>query len=951
MKTTIFRLTGLLLLCLCCGIGPLFAADLPSVVPLPELSDGVATPSRLATASAGSFYVADRRQHAVLQFAAAGTELARFDSVPVSGTGLAVSADGRYLFVADRYAVNILDTASGEAVGRLGAENEFGLVGAIAIDAEGYVFVADSSELQVNVYQLQQNEGKLSGQLQYSFGKGRFASIFALSIDRSAAEVYVADGILTYSRKPRVEVFNLGGEWLRTINCDGGFGPETLGFVGEIGFDDAGRIYFADKKSGNLRVLDSDGQFLGTLFSTGHASDQLWQPRGLAYLPGDQPGSGWLLVANSDGRISRFALDGAGPLGSDGGDSTTTNTPPPVPAPLYPLAGSQVGSLLPNFSFSPVSDADGDVVSYQIQVYRDDQLIEELIVSADADPFASISVPLSENGLYHWQVQATDGSAVSGYSAAQYFYVNAVAEAPNSPALLLPDNGGGLPGEDLFRWAVASDPDPGSQVRYRLQIASGEDFASLLCDQLIARTELPLNQINDYATLVPGQSYWWRVLAEDETGLLSAAAGSRRFVYDSTGLKLTANVPGARVYLGGNHGYYGRYLGETPLSLNDLPAGSQTLVLAAAGFDPQVLQLELRTSHVVSRQVRLRPALVGGNQERTRLLGDQIALRADGGGAPFAVDWNNDGNTDLLVGEGNGDLVLYYNVAADGVLFDGGRILETPAMVGASPFVVDWDNDGRKDLLVGSADGTLSLLLNKGSDAAPSFADSRYLESDFGVLDVGDAAAPWVVDWDEDGRKDLLVGSAAGQLLYLRNIGSDATVQLAAPVSLLQCGEPVAPLLADWDGDGRTELLLALPGRLVAAGTDEHGSLTLRQNIFDLPKGWLNHPEKISSLRAFAINLDGARAKDLLVGTAAGDLFFVRSNGSVPVPALQTLLEARVSRLAELASARLSKLVARIEVALQQGKLSKIARLATELGEKADGELAQEAVALAALLQ
>ena len=41
----------------------------------------------------------------------------------------------------------------------------------------------------------------------------------------------------------------------------------------------------------------------------------------------------------------------------------------------------------------------------------------------------------------------------------------------------------------------------------------------------------------------------------------------------------------------------------------------------------------------------------------------------------------------------------------------------------SAPFVVDWDNDGKKDLLVGQeAYGYIRLFLNKGTDINPSFS-------------------------------------------------------------------------------------------------------------------------------------------------------------------------------------------------------------------------------------
>ena len=38
----------------------------------------------------------------------------------------------------------------------------------------------------------------------------------------------------------------------------------------------------------------------------------------------------------------------------------------------------------------------------------------------------------------------------------------------------------------------------------------------------------------------------------------------------------------------------------------------------------------------------------------------------------------------------------------------------------SSPFVVDWDNEGKKDLLVGDAEGHINLFLNSGTDSDPT---------------------------------------------------------------------------------------------------------------------------------------------------------------------------------------------------------------------------------------
>jgi hypothetical protein len=49
----------------------------------------------------------------------------------------------------------------------------------------------------------------------------------------------------------------------------------------------------------------------------------------------------------------------------------------------------------------------------------------------------------------------------------------------------------------------------------------------------------------------------------------------------------------------------------------------------------------------------------------------------------------------------------------------------------ASPFVVDWNGDGKQDLLVGQFDGgKVRFYANIGEDSAPVFGDFVYLQAD-----------------------------------------------------------------------------------------------------------------------------------------------------------------------------------------------------------------------------
>ena len=144
------------------------------------------------------------------------------------------------------------------------------------------------------------------------------------------------------------------------------------------------------------------------------------------------------------------------------------------------------------------------------------------------------------------------------------------------------------------------------------------------------------------------------------------------------------------------------------------------------------------------------------------------------------MDWNEDGKKDLIVGEGDGHVRIYLNTNTDAdPVFSGFSYLQVGGVdydFGdcASPSVVDWDNDGRKDLLVGIEPGQVFLLLNTNTDADPVFASSDPVQNGGGGLTVVSAASPLAVDWNEDGAKDLLVGDGSGQISFFENLGPDS---------------------------------------------------------------------------------------------------------------------------------------------------------------------------------
>ncbi|MBI5409901.1 MAG: VCBS repeat-containing protein [Nitrospirae bacterium] len=143
------------------------------------------------------------------------------------------------------------------------------------------------------------------------------------------------------------------------------------------------------------------------------------------------------------------------------------------------------------------------------------------------------------------------------------------------------------------------------------------------------------------------------------------------------------------------------------------------------------------------------------------------------------MDWNNDGRHDLLVGDTRGNIQVYLNtngnsnpvLSAGHFIQAGGENLDAGAR--AAPVAEDWNGDGKKDLIVGGMDGTIKIYLNKGADASPVFAPPFLLQANGRDFKIDSRSAPRITDWNKDGLKDVLVGETHGYIYYLKNVGTN----------------------------------------------------------------------------------------------------------------------------------------------------------------------------------
>jgi hypothetical protein len=104
------------------------------------------------------------------------------------------------------------------------------------------------------------------------------------------------------------------------------------------------------------------------------------------------------------------------------------------------------------------------------------------------------------------------------------------------------------------------------------------------------------------------------------------------------------------------------------------------------------------------------------------------------------------------------------------------------------PFAVDWDGDGNLDLVVGNFLGTFHVFKGQGQGKFPPIPEE--IQSHDKPLTVkGHHSDPFVIDWDGDGDLDLLSGSSEGGVQWSENrAGTGKPPQLEAFQTLIEPG-------------------------------------------------------------------------------------------------------------------------------------------------------------------
>ena len=135
---------------------------------------------------------------------------------------------------------------------------------------------------------------------------------------------------------------------------------------------------------------------------------------------------------------------------------------------------------------------------------------------------------------------------------------------------------------------------------------------------------------------------------------------------------------------------------------------------------------------------------------------------------------------------------------------------------GARPFFVDFDNDGDQDILMGNRYSDLDYFVNDGNS---NFTPAIFPNSSNELVLSGFFSynAPHLADIDLDGQLDLLLGNSGGELRFFKGSGISFTEQTGTWDPVAKTGNPfdliftnryTVPALADLDGDGDLDMVL-----------------------------------------------------------------------------------------------------------------------------------------------
>lgn len=404
---------------LSCGLLALhstaYSAVAPVVSTLSAITEGAATPVRVAADRSGNMFVTDPRGGGVLKYNSSGKLLQKISTTSNSLLGIAIAKNGDILV--SQGAVVAVYSPSGTKLSEFGI---FGKANGIAVDDTGTVFVVDSKNNNVQVF----NTGYT---LQNTFGSlgtsgGQFRQPTGITFEKVSRQLAVVDTL-----NGRVQFFTPAGVYQKTV---GSFGSGPLKFTSPqaIAFEYSKdgtvlvRMYVVDSFQANVQVIDAvSSEFLRYIGSYGTRGGQMVTPGDVLLDPFNR-----LIIPGGTGSLVVFGV--ADPLSASpsGGTAVTFTSPstgnsPPV------LTLNTLISVTKNIPITISGTVtSGSAVS-----------VNGIPATVDSGGNWSLTVSLAEQGLNNVIITASKDGSTSSISA----YVTLDTLAPVVTRSLFPKDG------------------------------------------------------------------------------------------------------------------------------------------------------------------------------------------------------------------------------------------------------------------------------------------------------------------------------------------------------------------------------------------------------------------------------------------------------------------------------------------------------------------------------
>ncbi|MFC2138407.1 FG-GAP-like repeat-containing protein, partial [Bacteroidota bacterium] len=234
---------------------------------------------------------------------------------------------------------------------------------------------------------------------------------------------------------------------------------------------------------------------------------------------------------------------------------------------------------------------------------------------------------------------------------------------------------------------------------------------------------------------------------------------------------------------------------------------------------------------------------------------------ADGAKSVFAIDIDDDGDTDILSASAVDDKIAWYENNGSESFTE--HTISTNADGAKSVFAIDIDDDGDTDVLSASVwDDKIAWYENNGSQSFTEYTISTNADG---------AKSVFAIDIDDDGDTDVLSASLFDdKIAWYDNNGSESFTEDTISINADDAGSVFA---IDIDGDGDTDVLSASHDDDKIAWYENNGSQSFTEHIVSMNA---DYPKSV-----FAIDMDVDGDIDILSASGIDDkIAWYENNGS-----------------------------------------------------------------------